>query len=88
MDIHEDDPARPDRAGLTVDELEAGRPTQPELRRLLGFGTRIALDAFLKERGVYTDYDHADLLQDLRDLDRLGLCLCGSADPFTGLRAG
>lgn len=31
------------------------------------------LDAFLKERGVYTDDDHADLMQDLRDLDRLGL---------------
>ncbi len=88
MDIHEDDPARPDRAGLAVDEFGAGRLTQPELRRLLGFGTRTALDAFLRERGVHTDYDHADLLQDLRDLDRLGLCLCGSADPFTGLRAG
>ncbi|MGE7413414.1 UPF0175 family protein [Methylobacterium tarhaniae] len=59
--------------GLAVEELRAGRSTQPDLRRLLGSGTRTALDALLKERGVYTDYDHADLMQDLRDLDRLGL---------------
>ena len=59
--------------GLAIEEFRAGRLTQPELRRLLGFGTRTALDAFLKERGVYTEYDHADLMQDLRDLDRLGL---------------
>ncbi|KMO38139.1 hypothetical protein VQ02_12150 [Methylobacterium variabile] len=59
--------------GLAVEEFRAGRLTQPELRRLLGFGTRTALDAFLKERGVYVDYDHADLMQDLRDLDHLGL---------------
>ncbi|QRE75169.1 UPF0175 family protein [Methylobacterium aquaticum] len=59
--------------GHALEQFRAGRLTQPELRRLLGFGTRTALDAFLKERGVYTDDDHADLMQDLRDLDRLGL---------------
>lgn len=58
--------------GLAVEEFRAGRLTQPELR-LLGFGTRMALDAFLKERGIYTDYNQADLAQDLHDLDRLGL---------------
>ncbi len=59
--------------GLAVEEFRAGRLTHPELRRLLGFGTRMALDAFLKERGIYADYGDADLMQDLRDLDRLGL---------------
>lgn len=59
--------------GLAVEEFRARRLTQPELRRLLGFGTRTALDAYLNERGVYTDYHYADLMQDLRDLNRLGL---------------
>ncbi|SFV09961.1 Uncharacterised protein family (UPF0175) [Methylobacterium sp. 174MFSha1.1] len=59
--------------GLAVEEFQAGRLTKPALRRLLGFGTRMALDAFLKERGISADHDQADLAQDLRDLDRIGL---------------
>ncbi|WP_245447133.1 UPF0175 family protein [Methylobacterium sp. 17Sr1-1] len=58
---------------LAVEEFQAGRLTQPELRRRLGFGTRMALDAFLKERSLYADYDQVDLTQDPRDLDRIGL---------------
>ncbi|TGE01226.1 hypothetical protein [Methylobacterium nonmethylotrophicum] len=68
-----DKPARRALEDCAVEEFRAGLLTPPELRRRLGFGTRTMLDAFLKERGVYTDHDDADLMQDLRDLDRLGL---------------
>jgi len=33
---------------LALEEFKGGRITKPELRRLLGFGTRYQLDGFLK----------------------------------------
>jgi predicted HTH domain antitoxin len=40
-------------------------------RELLGFATRLELDAFLKEKGVYLHYDMADLEQDLHTMEEL-----------------
>jgi hypothetical protein len=57
---------------LAVQEFRQGRLTQPQLRRLLGFATRHALDAFLKAHGVYLSYTLADLEKDRDDLRRLG----------------
>lgn len=54
---------------FAVEEFRAGRLSQPELRQLLGFATRGALDGFLKARGVY---EAVDLDQDRRDLAGLG----------------
>lgn len=56
-----------------VEEYRAGRLTPPELRRLLGFSTRTALDAFLKARQVHAPFDADDFDRDRRDLDGLGL---------------
>ncbi|WP_375410761.1 UPF0175 family protein [uncultured Methylobacterium sp.] len=55
-----------------AEEYRAGRLTLPELRRMLGFDTRYALDGFLKARGVYLDYGVDDLEQERRDLAQLG----------------
>lgn len=61
------------RAALESLALEAYRSralTAPEVRRLLGFETRMQVDAFLKEHEIY-DYSAADFEQDretLRDL--------------------
>jgi len=57
---------------LAVAEFRLGRLTQAELRRLLGFATRQALDSFLKSHGVYVPYTVDDLNQDRDDLRRLG----------------
>jgi hypothetical protein len=57
---------------LAVEEFRLGRLTQPELRRLLGFATRQALDAFLKAHEVYIAYTEDDLEHDRSDLRRLG----------------
>ena len=57
-----------------VEEYRAGRLTLPELRRMLGFDTRYALDGFLKARGVYLEYGIDDLDQERRDLAQLGFC--------------
>jgi hypothetical protein len=57
---------------LAVEEFRLGRLTQPELRRLLGFATRQALDAYLKAHQVYIAYTEDDLDHDRSDLRRLG----------------
>jgi Uncharacterised protein family (UPF0175) len=58
---------------LALEEFKSGHITKPELRRLLGFGTRYRLDGFLKAHEVYEDYTMEDLEQELEDLRRLGI---------------
>jgi hypothetical protein len=58
---------------LAVEEFRHGRLRQPELRRLLGFTTRQASDAFLKAHNVYMSYTPEDLEKDRDDLRHLGL---------------
>jgi hypothetical protein len=53
---------------LALEEFKLGRLTKPELRRLLGFGTRAKLDEFLKARDVYEAYTLDDLERERRDL--------------------
>lgn len=57
---------------LALEEFKSGRLTNPELRRLLGFATRQAVDGFLKAHGVAMDYTLDDLEQERQDLRRLG----------------
>ena len=48
---------------FAVEGYRSGKLTEEQVRRILGFGTRIQVDGFLKEHGVYLDYT-------LEDLDR------------------
>jgi len=58
---------------LALEEYKLGHLTVAELRRLLGFETRGALDGFLKTRGVNIYYTLDDLERERQDLSRLGL---------------
>ena len=58
---------------LALEEFKGGRITKPELRLLLGFGSRYQLDGFLKSHEVYEDYTLQDLEQELEGLRRLGV---------------
>ena len=58
---------------FALEEFKSGHLTKPELRQLLGYETRAALDGFLKAHGVFEDYTLDDLEQERRDLTRLGL---------------
>ncbi len=58
---------------LALESFRAGRLTRTELRRLLGFGSRPALDAFLVAHDIYGAYTEQDLARDREDLQRLGL---------------
>ncbi len=44
-----------------------------QLRKLLGFETRYELDGFLKERGVWLEYDVEDLARDRETHRKLNL---------------
>jgi len=57
---------------LALEEFKNGHITKPELRRLLGFGTRYRLDGFLKAHGVYEDYTMEDFERDRDALKQLG----------------
>jgi hypothetical protein len=57
---------------LALEEFKSGRITKPELRRLLGFGTRYQLDGFLKAHDVYEEYTMEDLERDCDALKQLG----------------
>jgi hypothetical protein len=58
---------------LALESFRVGRLTRAELRRLLGFGSSPALDAFLLAHDVVGAYTEADLARDRQDLQRLGL---------------
>jgi uncharacterized protein UPF0175 len=57
---------------LALEEFKRGHLNKTELRRLLGFGTRDALDGFLKDHGIFEPYSLEDLARERRDLARLG----------------
>jgi Uncharacterised protein family (UPF0175) len=57
---------------LALDEFRLGHLGRAELRRLLGFATRMKLDEFLVAHGVFGTYAVADLETERRELQRLG----------------
>jgi predicted HTH domain antitoxin len=64
------------RAALEALATEAYRErkiSHSQLRRLLGFETRMEVDGFLKERGVELEYSVEDLKRDRETLRKLSL---------------
>jgi hypothetical protein len=58
---------------LALEEYKSGRLTKPELRRLLGFGTRYQLDGFLKSHDVFDEYTLEDFERERQALKSSGL---------------
>ena len=56
-----------------LEQYRAGKLTQAQLRRLLGFPTRMEVDGFLKAHGVELEYTEQDLERDRQTHERLGL---------------
>ena len=73
MGASSDDLSRRALEALALEEFKRGRITKPELRRLLGFGTRYQLDGFLKSHEVYEDYTMEDFERERQALKELGL---------------
>lgn len=55
---------------VALEGYRSGVLTQDQVRRLLGLGTRVEVDGFLKQRGIH-DYTLADLEQDRETLRQL-----------------
>ena len=56
---------------LALEELKAGRITEPELCRMLDLA-RVEIDGFLKAHGVYQDYTVEDFERERQALKELG----------------
>jgi predicted HTH domain antitoxin len=53
---------------LAIDGYRSGELTEEQVRRILGYGTRMQVHEFLKEHDVYLNYGLQDLEQDLQTL--------------------
>ena len=53
---------------LAIDGYRSGALTEEQVRRILGFGTRMQVHEFLKEHHVYLNYGPQDLEQDIQTL--------------------
>lgn len=56
---------------VALEGYRSGALTLAQLRRMLGFATRMEADAFLKQRGLYLEYTEADLERDRETHRRL-----------------
>lgn len=56
---------------LALEAYRSGTLTKMQLRRLLGFQTPMELDGFLKEAGIFLEYDMNDLEHDLETIRRV-----------------
>ena len=65
------DPSRRALEAFALEELKAGRITEPELCEMLGLA-RLQIDGLLKEHGVYEDTTIGDVDRDIADLKSLG----------------
>ena len=55
---------------VALEGYRSGVLTLAQLRRILGFETRMEADAFLKRHGVYLEYSVEDLERDRETLER------------------
>ena len=49
---------------FALEGYRSGTLTEEEIRKVLGYGTRMQVDGFLKAHGVYLDYTLGDLDRD------------------------
>jgi predicted HTH domain antitoxin len=56
---------------LAIEGYQTRALSAAQVRRMLGFQTRMEVDAFLKQHGVYRDYTEADLDRDIETLRQL-----------------
>jgi predicted HTH domain antitoxin len=56
---------------FALEGYRSGTLTEEEVRRVLGYGTRMQVHGFLKEHRVYLNYGREDLEQDVQTLRQL-----------------
>jgi len=66
-----EDPARVALEALALEGYRSDRLSESEVRRMLGFESRLQVHAFLKQHGVYLQYGPEELKQDMKAADLL-----------------
>jgi hypothetical protein len=56
---------------LAVEGYRSGALTESQVRRLLGFESRMRVDQFLKDHGLYYDYSQTELEGEIESNERL-----------------
>lgn len=56
---------------LVIAAYQEGSISAGKVRELLGMSTRLEVDAFLEQKGVYLHYNEADFEQDIVTMRRL-----------------
>ena len=56
---------------FALEGYRSGTLTEEEVRRLLGYGTRMQVHGFLKEHGVYLNYGREEFERDIETLREL-----------------
>ncbi len=56
---------------LALEGYRSGTLTEEQVRKILGYGTRMQVHGFLKDHGVYLNYNREDLEQDMETLRQL-----------------
>ena len=56
---------------LAIAAYQEGLISAGKVRELLGMATRLEVDVFLKDKGVYLHYNEADFKQDMLTMGRL-----------------
>ncbi len=59
---------------LALEGYRSGVLTESQVRRMLGFQTRLEVNTFLRDRGVYYNYTPAEIDQEIRTNERLLEC--------------
>jgi hypothetical protein len=73
--------------GLALEGYRTGKLSSAQVRRMLGFATRIQVHAFLKEHGVFLHYGPDDLEQDRQAGEALTTASVRSAADQAAFRA-
>ena len=68
-----EDPARVAFEAMALQGYREGKLSTAQLRRFLGYESRLDVDAFLKRHGVELEYSAEDLERDREDHRELGL---------------
>jgi predicted HTH domain antitoxin len=64
---------------LALEGYRTGRLSEEQMRRLLGFESRLQVHAFLNDHQVYLNYSEDDLEHDLETARNFGLLCSGLA---------
>ena len=56
---------------IALEGYRSGALTESQLRRVLGFETRLEVNSFLRDRGVYYNYSPSELDQEIETNERL-----------------